>query len=96
MPPTSHPLATYSCVLFTYDSRAGLLQEPLTLTLTRTLTLTPTLTHVQVSSKNLFDGSAKPEPKAGAAPVAEEAEGGVDTMQQMFTDFNIDRKVGQP
>ena len=50
---------------------------------------------MQVSSKNLFDGSAKPEPKAGAAPVAEEAEGGVDTMQQMFTDFNIDRKVGQ-
>ena len=49
---------------------------------------------MQVSSKNLFDGSAKAEPKAGAAPVAEEAEGGVDTMQQMFTDFNIDRKVG--
>ena len=49
---------------------------------------------MQVSSKNLFDGSAKPEPKAGAAPVSEEAEGGVDTMQQMFTDFNIERKVG--
>ena len=44
--------------------------------------------------KNLFDASAKPAPAAGAAPEPE-ADGGVDTMQQMFTDFNIDRKVGQ-
>ena len=44
--------------------------------------------------KNLFDGSAKPAPTAGAAPEPE-ADSGVDTMQQMFTDFNIDRKVGQ-
>ena len=49
---------------------------------------------VQVSMKNLFDASAKPAPAAGAAPEPE-ADGGVDTMQQMFTDFNIDRKVGQ-
>ena len=48
----------------------------------------------QVSMKNLFDGSAKPAPTAGAAPEPE-ADSGVDTMQQMFTDFNIDRKVGQ-
>jgi calcium/calmodulin-dependent protein kinase I len=44
----------------------------------------------QVSSKNLFEGGAQPAAEAAS----EETEGGVDTMQQMFTDFNIDRKVG--
>jgi len=46
----------------------------------------------QVSSKNLFDGSAKPEPKVEGVPDAE-ADDGVDTMQQMFAEFNVDRKV---
>jgi calcium/calmodulin-dependent protein kinase I len=46
----------------------------------------------QVSSKNLFEGKAEAE--KGAEATQEETDGGVDTMQQMFTDFNIDRKVG--
>jgi len=46
----------------------------------------------QVSSKNLFEGVAASAPPKEEG--AEDAESGVDTMQQMFTDFNIDRKVG--
>jgi serine/threonine protein kinase len=49
----------------------------------------------QVSSKNLFEGaSAAPKAEEAGAAGGEGTEGGVDTMQQMFTDFNIDRKVG--
>jgi calcium/calmodulin-dependent protein kinase I len=49
----------------------------------------------QVSSKNLFEGaSAAPKAEEAGAAGGEDTEGGVDTMQQMFTDFNIDRKVG--
>jgi len=46
----------------------------------------------QVATKNLFEGKPADGEKPDSAP--EETEGSVDTMQQMFTDFNIDRKVG--
>jgi len=45
----------------------------------------------QVSSKNLFDASGSGPRAAAPEP---ETDSGVDTMQQMFTDFNIERKVG--
>ena len=46
---------------------------------------------MQVSSKNLFDASGSGPRAAAPEP---ETDSGVDTMQQMFTDFNIERKVG--